>query len=105
MRVLNTLCPPALLCVAFSMTHVVVDLSRGLYNTALAKAATMAVTTVVLEMLCRMNLQAVSWIVVFLPFVTLTVVAALLLYFLELSPRAGTVNRGHDEVVVEGHGS
>lgn len=105
MRVLNTLCPPALLCVAFSMTHVVVDLSRGLYNTALAKVAAMAVTTVVLEVLCRMNLQAVSWIIVFLPFVTLTVVAALLLYFLELSPRAGMVNRGHDGVVVEGHGS
>ena len=103
MGVLGELCPPALVYVAFSLTHSVVDLFKGLYNTALVKLTVMVLFTAVLEILCRMKLQAVAWLVVFIPFVALTVVAALLLYFLELSPRAGRVSRSRDGALVEGH--
>jgi hypothetical protein len=97
MGVLKSLCPPALVYVAFSLTHVVIDLFRRLYNTALMKLVVTVIITTMLEILCRMNLQAVSWLIVFIPLVALTVIAASSLEFLGLSPDLGKHKEGYDK--------
>ena len=99
--ILKHLCPPALLNVAFSLTQIVVDMYQGNYNTGLMKFMIMIIYTLTLELLCRMGLSVVSWFIVFLPFVTMTIVTALMLYFLELSPTSGKVVKRPGETIVE----
>jgi hypothetical protein len=49
----------------------------------------MIIFTIVLNVLCKNGLGIVSWIIVFIPFITMTVITSLLLLVLGLSPSIG----------------
>ena len=85
----DKLCLPALLYIGFTLTHIVIDLFKKLYNTALLKFILMIIFTVMLNLLCKSGLTVLSWIIVFLPFILLTVITVWLLIALGLSPEAG----------------
>ena len=80
------LCAPALLYLAFSATQVVIDTFRGNYNTAFLKLFVAGILTVALNAMCQRGLSLVSWLVVFLPFVMMTIITTLILVALGLSP-------------------
>lgn len=86
------LCGPALIYLTFSLTQVVIDSIKGYYNTALFKFIIMLLVTILLNTLCVRGLSAAAWVIVFIPFVTMTVITALLLYFFGLDPKRGTIN-------------
>ena len=90
-------CPPALIYAAFSAVHVVIDLSRSLYNAAMVKLVVMAVITGVLEALCRMKLQVVSWLVLVIPIIALTAITETSLDLFALSPERGGRKEGWQE--------
>ena len=85
----DKLCLPALLYIGFTLTHIVIDLFKKLYNTALLKFILMIIFTVMLNLLCKSGLTVLSWIIVFLPFILLTVITVWLLISLGLSPESG----------------
>ena len=85
----DKLCLPALLYIGFTLTHIVIDLFKKLYNTALLKFILMIIFTVMLNLLCKSGLTVLSWIIVFLPFILLTVITVWLLIALGLSPESG----------------
>jgi hypothetical protein len=87
--IMESLCPPAILYVAFSITHIILDIFKNLYNTAFLKFLIMIIFTIVLNVLCKNGLGIVSWIIVFIPFITMTVITSLLLLVLGLSPSIG----------------
>ena len=62
------LCAPALIYVAFSLTQIIIDTFKGLYNTAFFKAIVMIIITILLNALCESGMGIVSWIIVFIPF-------------------------------------
>ena len=76
------------------MTHIAIDVTRKLYNTAIVKLVIMVIVAATLEALCRMKLQAVSWLIVLIPVVSLTVITALSLGLLGLSPDIGRHKEG-----------
>ena len=86
---LASLCAPALLYVAFSGTQIIIDTFRGLYNTAFLKVFVTFVFTVALNALCRRGLSMISWFIVFIPFIMMTIITSMLLFAFGLSPRAG----------------
>ena len=86
------LCGPALIYLTFSLTQVVIDSIKGYYNTALFKFIIMLLVTILLNTLCVRGLSAAAWVIVFIPFVTMTVITALLLYFFGLDPKQGSIN-------------
>ena len=88
--IIENLCPPAILYIAFSLTHIILDIFKNLYNTALIKFIIMIIFTIVLNVLCKNGLGVVSWIIVFIPFITMTIITSLLLMVLGLSPSSGT---------------
>jgi len=88
--IIEKLCPPAILYIAFSLTHIILDIFKNLYNTALIKFIVMIIFTIVLNVLCKNGLGIVSWLIVFIPFITMTIVTSLLLVVLGLSPSSGT---------------
>ena len=87
--VFSELCPPALIYLVFSITQVVIDTVRGMYNTALMKIWVAVVFTILLNYLCTLGLGIVSWLIVFVPFILMTVIVAILLLMFGLDPTSG----------------
>ncbi len=87
--VFSQLCPPALIYLVFSITQVVIDTVRGMYNTALMKIWVAIVFTILLNYLCTLGLGIVSWFIVFVPFILMTVIVAILLLMFGLDPASG----------------
>lgn len=86
---LEKLCPPALIYIVYSLIQIIVDTSKGLYNTALVKFFVSIIFTYFLNYLCETGLGVISWIIVFIPFILMTVVIAFLLLFMGLDPSTG----------------
>jgi predicted membrane protein len=91
------LCPPALIYIAFSLTQIVIDTFKGLYNTALFKFIVMIIVTFLLNALCQTGMTIVSWIIVFIPFIFMSVIVAILLYVFGLDAATGKLNFKCDE--------
>ena len=85
------MCPPALLYLAFSLTHIVIDTFQGYYSTAFTKFIVMTIFTLVLNIMCENGLSIISWIIVFLPFILMTYITAVLMYVFGLQPSSSHV--------------
>ena len=88
---INNLCSPALIYLIFSMTQVVIDSIKGLYNVALMKGVMMILFTLLLNILCQRGLGVVSWIIVFIPFMLMSLITTILLFVFGLDPSKGLV--------------
>jgi hypothetical protein len=86
------LCAPALIYVAFSLTQIVIDTFKGLYNTAFFKVIVMIIITILLNALCQAGMGIISWIIVFIPFIFMSVIVAILLFVFGLDPATGKLN-------------
>ena len=87
---MTTICPPALIYIVFSLTQIIIDLVKGLYNTAFMKFIVMAIIGFLLNLLCQGGLGIISWIIVFIPFVLMTIITAMLLYAFGLNDTTGS---------------
>jgi len=87
------LCPPALIYLFFSATQVIIDLYKGLYNTAVLKFIIMIMVTILLNVLCQGGLGIISWMIVFIPFIFMTVVVSILLYVFGLNAATGEIKK------------
>tara|TARA_B110000971_G_C20015348_1_gene503646 strand:+ start:224 stop:1135 length:912 start_codon:yes stop_codon:yes gene_type:complete len=85
----QNLCPPALIYLLFSITQVAIDTVKGLYNTAIVKVWVAFIFTILLNYLCQLGLGIISWIIVFIPFILMTLVVAILLLMFGLDPSTG----------------
>jgi len=86
------LCAPAIIYLIFSITQILIDTFKGLYNTAFMKVIVTVMVTLLLNILCQRGLSVVSWIIVFIPFILMTVIVSMLLYFFGLDAASGTLN-------------
>jgi hypothetical protein len=86
------LCAPALIYVAFSLTQIIIDTFKGLYNTAFFKVIVMIIITILLNALCQAGMGIISWIIVFIPFIFMSVIVAILLFVFGLDPATGKLN-------------
>ena len=87
-----SICPPAIVYVGFSLTHIIIDLFKNLYNTAFLKFLVMIIFTIILNTLCNKGLGIISWFIVFVPFIFMTVITTTLLFAFGLDPRKGSYN-------------
>ena len=86
------LCPPAIIYLIFSITQILIDTFKGLYNTAFMKSIVMVMVTLLLNILCEKGLSVVSWVIVFIPFIMMTVIVSMLLYIFGLDASTGKLN-------------
>ena len=85
------LCTPALLYVILCSIQIIIDFIQGLYNTALIKLGVTIVMTIVLDVLCEIDLGIISWIIVLIPFLFMTIIASVILFALGLNKSTGTI--------------
>ena len=91
------LCAPAIIYLIFSITQILIDTFKGLYNTAFMKIIVTVMVTMLLHILCQRGLSVVSWVIVFIPFILMTVIVSMLLYIFGLDAATGTLNYKHNE--------
>ena len=97
--VLRQICPPALIYLIFSITQVSIDTIQGAYNTALVKIWVAFVFTILLNYLCLSGLNIISWLIVFIPFILMTVIVSMLLMMFGLDPSTGKLDIAYDRNV------
>tara|TARA_Y100000389_G_C17415230_1_gene493290 strand:- start:971 stop:1390 length:420 start_codon:yes stop_codon:yes gene_type:complete len=89
---LDKICAPALLYIAFSIIQIIIDIFKRMYNTAFLKFIVMIIFSLALNFLCNKGLGVISWFIVFVPFIMMTVVTTILLYVFGLDPQSGKIN-------------
>jgi predicted membrane protein len=80
---------PALIYAVYATSHVVIDLYRGMYNTAFVQSLIGIMFTLLLNMLCIKELTVISWVIVSIPFILMTAIAGILLGVFGLNPATG----------------
>jgi len=93
------LCAPAIIYLIFSITQILIDTFKGLYNTAFIKVIVTIMVTLLLNILCEKGLSVVSWIIVFIPFILMTVIVSMILYVFGLDAATGTLNYNTNSII------
>ena len=83
---------------AFSVIQIVIDLYRGDSMQALFKFIVMIIVTFLLNALCQSGMSIVSWIIVFIPFIFMSVIVTILLYVFGLDAATGQLKFKCDEI-------
>ena len=83
---LEKICPPALLYLAFSMIQIVIDLFQGDYQTSLLKFIIMFIFTAILNILCLNGYTKIVWFIVIIPIILLTYISSVLFYVFGVNP-------------------
>lgn len=102
------LCAPAIIYLIFSITQILIDTYKGLYNVATVKIIVTVMVTLLLNILCDQELTIVSWIIVFIPFIFMTVVTSLILYMFGLNATSGKEKdngKENDNVTIDINGN
>lgn len=89
--VVSNICAPALVYLSFSLIQIVIDIYKNQFYTAFFKFWTMLIFTTLLNILCERGLEVVSWMFVFIPIITMTILLVVLIYFLGFNP--GQINK------------
>lgn len=88
---IEQLCPPAVILLVFSITQIAIDVTNGFYNTAMLKAWVGIIFTILLNYLCNNGLGIVAWLIIFIPFLLMTVIISILLFVFGLDPSTGKI--------------
>ena len=86
------LCTPALIYILFSVTQIMIDMFKGLFNTAFIKFCISFLITLLLHYLCVSGYKVVSWIIVFIPFILMTIITYILLLSFGMDPYKGRLS-------------
>jgi hypothetical protein len=87
------LCSPSLIYLIFSVTQIIIDLFKELYNSALNKLIVTFMITLLLNALCENGLELISWLMVFIPFITMSIIVIMLVYGFGLDISTGIINK------------
>jgi hypothetical protein len=88
---LQNLCTPALIYLIFSVTQIIIDIFKRDFNVALVKFCVAFIFTILLNYLCQSGLGIVSWVIVFIPFILMSIIATYILTFFGIDPRTNKV--------------
>ena len=81
-----TICSPAVVYLCFSLIQIIVDIYKKQFNTAFFKFWVMLIVTTMLNILCERGMGVVSWLIVFIPLILMTVLILILIYFVGFRP-------------------
>ena len=98
------LCPPSIVYLFFSVTQILIDLYKQLYNTAFTKTIVTIMVTSLLNILCIKGFDTVAWVIVFIPFLLMSVIVGMLLYVFGLDVSTGNLNYNCDKASTDEDG-
>ena len=87
------LCSPTILYIGFSTIQIIIDTLQHAYNRAILKFFVMIIFTIILNLLCKSGLTLISWFIVFIPFIFMTVITTTLLFIFGIDPNKENFNK------------
>lgn len=94
---MEQICPPALIYVIYMTIQVVLDIFQGFYNRSIVKIILLFLIGAGLNMLCKNGYFVLAWILVFVPFVLMSLVVVTILYLLKKKETSGDVKTEKDK--------
>ena len=82
----TNICSPALVYLCFSLIQIIIDVYKKQFNTAFFKFWVIVIFTTLLNILCERGLGVISWLIVFVPIIMMTIIIFTLIYFLGFNP-------------------
>jgi len=86
------LCLPTLVYVFFSISKIIIDMYNKSYDNALQKTIIMILISILLNILCDRGYDTVAWFIVFIPFILMSIITGLLIYYFGLNTQTGDIN-------------
>lgn len=90
------LCAPAIIYLIFSITQILIDTFKGLYENAFTKGIITIMVTFLLNILCEKGLSMVAWLIVFIPFILMSVIVGMLLYIFGTDVLTGEIDSSYN---------
>ena len=94
---MEQICPPALIYVIYMTIQVVLDIFQGFYNRSIVKIILLFLIGAGLNMLCKNGYFVLVWVLVFVPFVFMSLVVVTILYLLKKKETSGDVKTEKDK--------
>ena len=85
----SEICPPAFIYLCFSLTQITIDTIKGEHNKALFKLWITIIFTLLLNNMCSRGLGMISWIIIMMPFILMSIITTILLYIFGFDPTTG----------------
>ena len=86
---MKKLCMPALIYFIYYFSQVILDSGKGYYNLAILKMVVTVLFTLMLNILCENRLTFVSWLIILIPFILMSMIVSIILMFFGLDPLTG----------------
>lgn len=99
---MENVCLPTIIYFVYAMTHILIDVGKGHYNSAFINVWVMMMFVLLLNVLCTQGLSVVSWLIISIPFLFMTTISAVLLFVFGLNPATGRVVYKGDKHYYEG---
>ena len=90
------ICAPTLIYLVFAITQIFIDTFLGGYNTAFMKIIVMILFSLMLNLLCMSGMGIISWIIVLIPFLFMSVIVTILLFVFGLDPSTGEIDNDNN---------
>ena len=84
---LSFLCTPALIYLIFMLVHVIIEMFNGNNKGSLLQLIIGTLITLLLQLLCMKGMNLISWIIVFIPFISYTYMMILLYNAFGIRPK------------------
>ena len=86
------ICLPTLVYIFFSTIKIIIDIYNKSYDDILMKLIIIILISTLLNILCDRGYELVAWLIVFIPFMLMSIIVGLLVYYFGLNANTGDIN-------------
>ena len=86
------ICLPTLVYIFFSTTKIIIDIYNKSYDDIFVKMIIIILISTLLNILCDRGYELVAWLIVFIPFMLMSIIVGLLVYYFGLNTQTGDIN-------------
>lgn len=84
-----SICGPVIMYIIFSITQIIIDIYNGSYSNIVQKSIVTIMVSLLLNILCDKGFSLVAWLIVFIPFILMTLLVVIILYVFGLDVVSG----------------
>jgi len=85
--IINNLCGPAIIYLGFQIITIVINIYNKLYEDAIIQLFSTIIITLLLNILCKKGFATVSWLIVFIPFILMTLIISTIIFMFSIKPQ------------------
>lgn len=80
LHIINNLCAPSIIYMGFSLISASIDLYNKQYENAFIHLMSLIIITFLLDILCKKGFSTISWLIVFIPFILMSLIITTIIY-------------------------